>query len=201
MAVEFTPTGLETLLSSANTYGISGTSKQTNEEILEDLGIPVTNGQTDMGLEFEDYLQLMVQQLQNQTMDNTMDTSAMLDQLVQMSTVQTMAALQTSMAAVADGVALNYAASLVGKTVTVGKVDDEGNLEEIVGTVTGTGIYQGSQVIFVDGEMYSLNSIMAVGTLPELPEEPEEPGEGEGEGEGGTGTGGSDGEDQTTQAV
>lgn len=188
MAVDFMPTGLETLVSSAGTYATAKTSGQTNEEILEELGIPVKQSGDDIGLEFEDYLQLMVQQLQNQTMDSTMDTSAMLDQLVQMSTVQMMSSLQTSMSTIADGVALNYAASLVGKTVTVGQTDSDGKIQEIVGTVTGTGTYQGTQVIFVDGEMYSLNSIMAVGTLPEVPETPDDSGE-------------SEGQDQTTQSL
>ena len=39
---------------------------------------------------------------------------------------------------------LTYAASLVGKTVTIGVYDDQGNLQELVGEVTGTGTYQGS---------------------------------------------------------
>ena len=171
MTVDFMPTGLETLTSSASTYATSKTSGKTNEEILEELGIPVKQSGDELGLEFEDYLQLMVQQLQNQTMDSTMDTSAMLDQLVQMSTVQMMASLESSMSTVADGVALNYAASLVGKTVTVGTYNEEGKLEEVVGQVTGTGTYQGTQVIFVNGEMYPLSSIMAVGELPDIPEE------------------------------
>ena len=54
-------------------------------------------------------------------------------------------------------------------------VIDEGKLEEVVGTVTGTGTYQGMSVIFVDGKMYALNDIMAIG---ELPKKPEAPGEG-----------------------
>ena len=146
----------------------------------------------------------MVAQLQNQTMDNAMDSTAMLEQLVQMSTVQMMASLQTSMQTVADATALNYAASLVGKTVTVGKLNDDNEIEEVVGTVTGTGTYQGAQVIFVDGEMYPLSNLMAVGTLPEIPEEPGEGGEGgDGDGTGtgdgdGTGTGGGD---TTTEGV
>lgn len=175
MAVDFTLAGLDSYAAKASTYA-TGTSGKTNEEILEELGIPVKQSGDSMGLDFEDYLQLMVQQLQNQTMDNTMDSSEMLNQLVQMSTVQMMSSLQSTMATIADGVALNYAASLVGKTVTVGKTDSEGNIQEIVGTVTGTGTYQGSMVIFVNDEMYALNSIMAVGTLPEV-EEPEEPAE------------------------
>ena len=175
MTIDFALAGLENYAAKINTYAAEKSGK-TNEEILEELGIEVKQSGDSMGLDFEDYLQLMVQQLQNQTMDNTMDSSEMLNQLVQMSTVQMMSSLQSTMATIADGVALNYAASLVGKTVTVGKTDSEGNIQEIVGTVTGTGTYQGSMVIFVNDEMYALNSIMAVGTLPEV-EEPEKPAE------------------------
>ena len=97
---------------------------------------------------------------------------------------------------------MNYAASLVGKTVTVGQYNSNNEIEEIVGTVTGTGTYQGAQVIFLDnGGMYALNEIMAIGTLPEVPETPET-GDGETTGgdEGGTGTDGS-GETDGTQAA
>lgn len=182
------------LLSSASTYAAK-TSNVTADD-LERMGINLVDPSNDMGLQFEDYLQLMVKQLQNQTMDNTADTSEMLNQLVQMSTVEMLATVKDSIEALVSASTLNYAASLVGKTVTVGKLDEEGNIEEVVGTVTGTGTYQGTPVIFVDGEMYALNDIMAVGVLPELPEEPEEPTDpGDGEGENGGG------QEETTQSV
>lgn len=171
MSNEFMPMSLDSLSSA---YAARSSTTPTTEE-LGQLGINVVDTENNMGLEFEDFLQLMVQQLQNQTIDNTADTSEMLNQLVQMSTVEMLATVKDSLEALVNASTLNYAASLVGKTVTVGRLDEEGNLEEIVGTVTGTGTYQGISVIFVDGEMYALNDIMAVGTLPELPEEPEEP--------------------------
>ena len=163
------------------------------------MGIKVNQpGETDIGLDFTDFLQLMVQQLQNQTIDSTMDSSEMLNQLVQMSVVQMMTTVNDSITALVDASTLNYAASLVGKTVTVGRYNEDNELEEIVGTVTGTGTYQGMMVIFVDGEMYALNSIMAVGTLPEVPEEP---GEGDG-GDGGTEEGGEgSGEESKPEGV
>ena len=85
----------------------------------------------DIGLNFTDYLQLMVQQLQNQTMDNTTDTSDMLNQLVQMSVVQMMTTVKNSIDTLVDANTLTYAASLVGKTVTVGKLGEDGKLQEI----------------------------------------------------------------------
>ena len=186
MSSEFMPMALDSASRSASTYGASKTSGGLTEEELEELGITLVDPDKNMGLNFEDFLQLMVQQLQNQTMDSTTDTGEMPNQLVQMSTVQMLTTVEESLQALVDANTLNYAASLVGKTVTVGSFDKDGNLQEVVGTVTGTGTYQGASVIFVDGEMYALSDIMAVGTLPDLPETPETgDGEGGGNGEGG----------------
>ena len=192
MSNDFMPMSLNSLNTA---YSTKTTSPSISD--LERQGIYVIEQGEDTGLEFEDFLQLMVQQLQNQTMDNTADTSEMLNQLVQMSTVEMLSTVKDGLEALVNASTLNYAASLVGKTVTVGRLDDEGKLEEVVGTVTGTGTYQGMAVIFVDGEMYALNDIMAIGELPDLPEEPEEPGEG---GETGDGEGGEE-NGQETQSV
>lgn len=192
MSNDFMPMSLNSL----NTAYSAKTSSPSISD-LERQGINVIEQGEDTGLQFEDFLQLMVQQLQNQTMDNTADTSEMLNQLVQMSTVEMLSTVKDGLEALVNASTLNYAASLVGKTVTVGRLDDEGKLEEVVGTVTGTGTYQGMSVIFVDGEMYALNDIMAIGELPDLPEEPEEPGEG---GETGDGEGGDE-NGQETQSV
>ena len=202
MSNDFMPMALDSLSRQASLYASSSSSSSSTPTVeeLERQGINVLDEDDSFGLNFEDFLQLMVQQLQNQTMDNTADTSEMLNQLVQMSTVEMLATVKDSVEALVNANTLNYAASLVGKTVTVGKFDDEGNLEEVVGTVTGTGTYQGTTVIFVNDEMYPLNNIMAVGTLPDLPEEP---GEGGDTGEGGTEGGGTEngGETETTRSV
>ena len=192
MSNDFMPMSLNSLNTA---YSTKTTSPSISD--LERQGINVIEQGEDTGLQFEDFLQLMVQQLQNQTMDNTADTSEMLNQLVQMSTVEMLSTVKDGLEALVNASTLNYAASLVGKTVTVGRLDDEGKLVEVVGTVTGTGTYQGMSVIFVDGEMYALNDIMAIGELPDLPEEPEEPGEG---GETGDGEGGDE-NGQETQSV
>ena len=139
----------------------------------------------DMGLDVNDFLQLIVQQFQNQTMDQAASSTDMLNQLVQMSVVQAISQVSESIATMVDASTLSYAASLVGKEVTVGQVDKDGKIQEIVGQVTGTGTYKGAPVIFVNGKQYYLSEIMAIGRLPEKPETPEgegkpEPPEGEG---------------------
>ena len=192
MSSDFMPMALDSLSSQASAYASSKTGSTYTEEEPRRMGTNLAHPE-DSGLQFEDFLQLMVSQLQNQTIDNTADTSDMLNQLVQMSTVEMLVSVQESLEALVSANTLNYAASLVGKTVTVGQYDENGNIQEIVGTVTGTGTYQGTSVIFVDGEMYALNDIMAVGTLPSLPEQPSEGGE--------SGEGGNEAAGETTQSV
>lgn len=121
-------------------------------------------------LDMTDFLTLMVTEMTSQSIDSTMDTSDMLNQLVQMQMVQAM----TSMT---DASVMSYAASLVGKEVTIGIVGKDGNLEEHVGQVIGTGTMDGKQVVFLNDEKYYyLSQIMAVGRLPAKPEKPEEGG-------------------------
>ena len=191
---DFMPMSLDTI-QTARTYAAEKSSSALTPEELERLGYTVSDSDDAFGLDFTDFLQLMVQQLQNQTIDNAADTSDMLNQMVQMSVVQMMAGVQDSLDNLTTATTMTYAASLVGKTVTVGTYDEEGNIQEIVGTVEGTGTYQNMPVIFVNGEMYPLSNIMAVGTLPEVPDEGGEGGEG---GEG-SGEGGGEGSQETPQ--
>lgn len=177
---DFMPLSLDTL-STVKQYKTDDTYRNPTVEEVESWGYTVTDEDDAYGLDFSDYMLLMVKQLQSQTIDNTADTSDMLNQMVQMSVVQMMSKVQTSLNELTAANTMTYAASLVGKEVTVGEYDEEGNIQEVVGTVTGTGTYQGMMVIFVGDKMYPLNSIMAVGTIPdtgdgsdtETPEEPE----------------------------
>ncbi len=134
-------------------------------------------GNTELNM--EDFLKLMVVQLQSQTIDDAMDTSEMMNQMVQMQMI-------TAITNMTETNIMTYASSLVGKVVTIG-ITDGNSLEEREILVMGTGMLNGQQVIFgSDGETYGLNQIMAVGRLPDI----EEPGEGEekpGEGEDGDG--------------
>lgn len=134
-------------------------------------------GNTELNM--EDFLQLMIVQLQNQTIDDTMDTSEMMNQMVQMQMV-------TALANMTDASVMGYASSLVGKTVTIG-IPNGSTLEEREVEVIGTGMMNGQQVIFGKDdkdnvETYSLNQIMAIGKLPPIKkdEEADEPGDGTG---------------------
>lgn len=140
-----------------------------------------TSRKNNTELDMTDFLKLMVVQLQNQTIDDAMDTSEMMNQMVQMQMV-------TAITNMTETSLMSYASSMVGKVVTVG-INNGDSLEEREILVMGTGTYNGQQVIFGhDGEMYSLKQIMAVGRLPNEDgtygdvTKPDEPGDGDGEG-------------------
>lgn len=136
-------------------------------------------GNTELNM--QDFLQLMVVQLQNQSIDNTMDTSEMMNQMVQMQMV-------TAITNMNELSVMTYASSMVGKVVTIGIMDGN-SLEEREVLVIGTGMSNGQQVIFgrdANGnvETYALNQIMAIGHLPPIEgvEKPDEGGDKEEEG-------------------
>lgn len=154
---------------------ISDLSALYNKSTTE---IKTTNpsaGSSSLGM--DDFLQLMVAQFQNQDPENAADTSEMLNQMVQMAVYQ-------AINNITDATTTMYQASLVGQEVTVGLYKD-GELEEIVGTVTATGTYGGDPVIFIGEDCYLLSDIMAIGRLPEIKkEEPTENGGDENKGGG-----------------
>jgi len=131
-------------------------------------------------LDMEDFFKLFAAQLQNQDMTNPMDTSEFMNQMIMMSTIQ-------SITDITNVSLISYAASLVGKDVTVAQIGSGGKLTEVYGTVTATGMYSGEQVVFVDGKSYKLSAIMSVGKLPE--KDTSEPTSSETNGTGGNGTG------------
>lgn len=142
--------GVQSLTGTLGTTASSGTYSSSASSSLS---------QTT-GLDMTDFLSLMVAQFQNQDPDNAASTTDMLNQMVQMSMIQ-------AITNITDAATMLYTSSLVGKEVTIGQYDSEGKLQELVGTVTGTGTYNNNPVVFVDGVSYSVSSIMAVGRLPD----------------------------------
>ena len=158
-------------------------SRRTNQSQFRAPTVERDSDEANNTLSFQDMLLLMVTQLQNQTIDNQADPNDMMNQIIQMTVMQAITEMKGQVDDLTEANILNYAASLVGQTVTLPIYDEKGNLVgEKEGVVTGTGLYNGQRVIFVGNETYLLNQIMAVGKLPEKPEveDPDKPGEGEG---------------------
>jgi len=146
------------------TADLSGLSSLSSLYSTQTTTSKSSNTKAGESLNMDDYLKLMVAMFQYQDMENTASTTDMLNQMVQMSVVNAISEISTL---INESTTMTYAASLVGKEVTIGQYDSFGNLSETVGTVTGTGTLNGEQVIFVGEETYKLTEVMAVGRLPE----------------------------------
>ena len=120
------------------------------------------NSRQGQDLEMGDFMNLMVESLKNQTIDNQVELSDMMNQMVQMSV---MTAISNINQLITESTNLSYAASLVGKEVTIAQRLGS-QVSQIRGTVTGTGLVNGQQAVFVGDKSYWLSDIMAVGRLP-----------------------------------
>lgn len=143
-------------------FGLSRTSG-----VVPGTDVKINESGDNSGLELNDFLTLMVAQFQNQSIDSNVDTADMLNQMVQMSVIQAISEVTKKIDTMTDASVMSYASSLVGKEVTIGNYTSDGKLEEFTATVTGTGVIDGEQVVFVGDETYYLANIMAVGRLPE----------------------------------
>lgn len=126
----------------------------------------MTKKKDPMELSMQSFLQLMVAQMQNQDPMNPTSQDTYLMQMAQMASLQAM----TQMSEVTM---MTYGASLAGKEVTVGEVDKNGKMQEIVGTVTGVTFYDGHTILYVDEKPYAMDQLLAVGKLPPVPDKPD----------------------------
>lgn len=132
-------------INSINNYGAFGTSQASGSA-------GGTAGKNTLTM--DDFFKLMVAQLANQDMYNTVDDTEFMAQMTQFSMVQALSDLsQLSMT--------SYSVGLIGKEVTVAKLNGS-SLETIRGIVEGVNLYNGSAEIVVDGMGYPLSSVMKV---------------------------------------
>lgn len=83
-----------------------------------------------------DYMKLLIVQLQNQNPLEPLDNNEMASQLAQFSQLQQLETMNTSFSEVLTATKLNYANSLLDKTVTFYSIDEiTGEYNEQVGTV------------------------------------------------------------------
>ncbi len=107
------------------------------------------------GLGMDDFFKLMVAQLSNQDMFNTVDDTQFITQMAQFSMLQAVNDLSRASAT-------SYSVSLIGKEATVAQVESEGGLQVHTGIVDSVIFYNGSPQIIIDGQKYELSNIMEV---------------------------------------
>ena len=135
-------------IDSINNYGTSGTNSTNGTSNTSSTGGSGT-------LNMDDFLQLLVAQLKNQDMYNTMDDSEYMAQMAQFSMLQAITDMsELSMT--------SYGVSLIGKEVTVAQIGDDGTVKSIEGIVDSVNFFNGSPQVVVDDKSYSLRSVMSV---------------------------------------
>lgn len=117
--------------------------------------------------EMDDFMQMMVAQLQNQDMHSSMDSSEYVNQMAQYSMIQAITDMTASMSDMMTMSTTNYGVSLIGKEVTMAINGSDSEIESLSGVVEGVNFYKGETQVMVDGKSYSLTQIMSVNQASE----------------------------------
>lgn len=120
--------------------GVNGNSNMYNELLGTQTDAVSNNSEMSM----DDFWKLMAAQLQYQDMSNPMSNSEMMNQMTQMATMNAMTSVSNAIAnfaVVTNNLAqvtlTSYSTGLIGKEVTVAKVDESGKVTgEKKGVVT-----------------------------------------------------------------
>jgi len=131
-----------------NVSGISGGSSATGRVANESL----------KSLNMDDFLQLMISELQNQDPLNPMDNTQMLQQVSQIREIAASESLSETLQAVLFGQNVTNATSLIGKQVKA--LNAEG--EFITGGVEKVAIADGDIKVFVSGQAIKLNNVSEI---------------------------------------
>ena len=121
-----------------------------------------------LGVSVDDFLQLMISQLQNQDFMNPMEDTEYVTQLAQFASMQQMQELAYYSKA-------NYVMSLVGKEVTAAKLSIGGNVEKVTGVVEKINLANNEYLVYIKDKSYNLNQIMQVHQTSEQPVIPAQP--------------------------
>jgi flagellar basal-body rod modification protein FlgD len=131
-------------------------NQKTIEQIIEE-GVSSTSQKRNTGeLGKNEFLQLLITQLQYQDPLNPTNDQEFIAQMAQFSALEQMQNLNQSFES-------NRAYSLIGKSVTAVKTDSKtGKSEEIIGDVTSVKVSAGKVLLVVDGEDISLDEVVEV---------------------------------------
>lgn len=115
----------------------------------------VFSNEDKSSLDVTDFMNLMITQMTNQDFLNPTDNTEYMAQLAQFSSMQEMQKL-------AEYSKTNYAASLLGQTVTVAKNEIGGDVSKSTGVISSVSLVNNEFTVTVDGKSYSLDQIMQI---------------------------------------
>jgi flagellar basal-body rod modification protein FlgD len=107
----------------------------------------------EMGM--DDFFNLLVAQLTNQDMMNPTGDTEFISQMAQFSALQGVKTIQEYQLS-------SYAASYIGKYVTIANVTETGQMETIVGKVDSITYYDGTPKVVVNGNPYDMFTVMEI---------------------------------------
>lgn len=119
----------------------SGTSSSTS----------TSSSSSSSTLTMDDFITLLVAQMQNQDMYNTMDSTETISQLAQFSMV-------SSLSELSDQVEKGNSFNLIGKGATVYNEDDG----TVMGVIDGVTYWDGEVEVVIDGTSYSIDDVVEV---------------------------------------
>lgn len=102
------------------------------------------------------FLNLLIVQMQNQDFMNPMDDTQYITQMAQFSNMQQMQQMT-------EYTKTNYALSLVGKTVTASRPETSGNLDTTTGVVEKVSLVDNEYILYIKGKRYTLSQVMVIG--------------------------------------
>jgi len=119
-----------------------------------------TSGDSSINSDSQEFLQLMVAQMQYQDPMNPTDSSSMLTQNATMTEVQAIQEMQDEMGMVLSSQLAFGSASMIGKSVTW--TDTNGHTQS--GTVSGATFTSSGPVLSVGDQQVALNSVASIGS-------------------------------------
>jgi flagellar basal-body rod modification protein FlgD len=102
-----------------------------------------------------DFFNLLVAQLTNQDMMNPTNDTEFIAQMAQFSALQGVQTIQEYQLS-------SYAASYIGKHVTIANVTESGQMETIIGKVSSITYYDGNPKVVVNGKAYDMFTVMEI---------------------------------------
>ncbi len=111
--------------------------------------------ENNTNLSMNDFFELLVAELQNQSMLDPVDSSEFIGQMAQFSVLSQMNELSSVCQ-------MSYAISLLGKKASVSSTDTSGSTKTVTGTVENVTYQSGSPCIEIDGTEYSLSDLLKV---------------------------------------
>lgn len=111
------------------------------------------------GMTSEDFMKLLITQLQNQDPSNPMDSDQLLNQVSQMRALQANLELETAMKGLTLSQQLSSASNLIGKTITA--VTGDSNTE-VTGEVESVVVKDNKTLLRVDGQEIPMDDITGV---------------------------------------